>query len=490
MTLSKSDYMLFLRHPAWLWLKKHQPEKLPGISAGLQARFDTGNLFEALAEQLFSGALRLGFDSGEYRTLATRTMKAIKDGKPVILQGRFLHEQLTFIADVIINHGGGEIDLIEIKSSTDVKKDHEYDLAFQAYVAEKSGFTIRNIFVIHVNNEYVRNGEIDVRQITVTADVTNAVRTRKEETEINIEAMIKAVSSDTIPDISPSRVGLDALHDWINIYRTLTDVPPHSIYDLCWLNAELVGDLEREDIRTIVDIPKDITLNSHQTRQVQAVRENRVIINRDDIRVFLKSLRYPLYFLDYETFAGALPAFDGLRPYQNVPFQYSLHILDKPGGQLRAEGYLHKEKSNPVEPLSQSLMSHIGPKGTVLAWHASFETGKNEDMGDMMPEFRKFYSDVNGRVIDLEEPFAEGQYVHKDFLGHSSIKNVLPVLIPELSYKDLNIQEGMAAQRIWMETVLEGKHEKEREQIFKDLEKYCNLDTLAMVKIYEKLIAI
>lgn len=139
-------------------------------------------------------------------------------------------------------------------------------------------------------------------------------------------------------------------------------------------------------------------------------------------------------------------------------------------------------------PLSRSLMSHIGAKGTVLAWHASFETGKNEDMGDMIPEFRKFYSDINGRMIDLEEPFAEGHYVHKDFLGHSSIKNVLPVLIPELSYKDLEIQDGLAAQRIWIETVLDGAHEAEREKIFHDLDTYCALDTLAMVKIYERLI--
>jgi hypothetical protein len=202
---------------------------------------------------------------------------------------------------------------------------------------------------------------------------------------------------------------------------------------------------------------------------------------------FLSSFVFPLYFLDYETLSSVVPLFDGHTPYQQVPFQYSLHTVSAPGGVLEHFGYLHNEYSDPIRPLTESLASHIGNTGTILVWYENFEKSRNTEMGDSDHGCFSFYKDINDRIIDLMTPFSCGWYAHKDFLGSASIKKVLPVLVPELSYMDLDIHEGVTAQRIWMDTILDGKNGDDREKILNNLFEYCKLDTLAMVRIFQKL---
>jgi len=488
MILSKSDYLLFLKHPAWLWLKKHDKSKLTPVSENLQAVFDAGNDFETYAEQLFPGGVRIGFDGyDEYLTQPARTKKAIDDGATVLFQGRFEHEHITCICDVVVITGEHMVDLYEIKSSTEAKLIHEHDLAFQMVVLESCGYTVGSIKVLCVNSEFVRFGDIDPKQLVLTQDITNAVLEKREDTKKHIQKAFRTVESTTLPDISPSKCGFGSLKEWLEIYRTLTHVPLGSIYDLCRLNTELISDLESRSIKYISDIPDDIALKSQQALQVRVSKENRVIINIDEIRNFLSRLVFPLYFLDYETLSSTVPFFDGTKPYQQVPFQYSLHIVESPTAELTHVGYLHTERSNPVQSLTKSLQSSIGITGTVLVWFEGFEKSRNTEMGELIPEFKEFYEHLNGRVIDLMTPFSNGWYAHKEFLGSSSIKKVLPVIVPELSYSELDVHEGATAQRLWMETVLDGEHLGEKEKILKDLDVYCTLDTMAMVKIYEKL---
>lgn len=290
-----------------------------------------------------------------------------------------------------------------------------------------------------------------------------------------------------MPDPSPSLANPGALKEWLQIYRGLTEVEPESIYDLCGLNTNLLNNLNLLNIKKLAEIPDDFVLTGKQRLQILATKQNKILIEQGKIRTFLNSLIYPLYFLDYETLAGIVPHFDGLRPYQQLPFQYSLHILEAPGGQLNQVAYLHRDDRHPAEFVTKSLMSYIGTKGSILAWNAGFEKACNTLLGTILPEYQKFYEDVNARITDLMYPFSNSYYVHKNFRGSASIKNVLPVLSPDLSYKTLNINEGGSAQRLWMEAVLYGKRGGQKEQILSDLEKYCHLDTLAMVRIYEHL---
>lgn len=488
MMLSKSEYMLFLKHPAWLWLKKHDKTKLPPVDEATQAIFDTGHLFESYAEQLFPGGVTLGFQNyDEYKSLPERTGKALKDGAQTIFQGRFEHQQLTFICDVLQIVDGKTVDLIEIKSSAKAKIDHEFDLAFQMTVLEGLSYTVRKILVVHVNNSFVRDGEINPKDITAITDITEKVKAKRELTKKHIEQALQVANSGKCPDISPSYARLGSFSEWLAIYKSLVKVEPGSIYDLCYVGAEKSGKLSAAGVTKLIDIPDDFKLSDKQAMQVKVSRLDEPVIDRGKIKEFLGSLRFPLYFFDYETLSCLVPYFDGMKPYKQYPFQYSLHILDSPDAELRHMEYLHSENSDPCLELTAALKDHIGEAGSVITWNMGFEKGCNDLIGAMYPEHKEFYEKLNSRIIDLMLPFSKDYYVDKAFMGSASIKNVLPVLVPELSYKTLGIQEGATAQRLWMETVLDGKHDDEKEQILSDLREYCKLDTLAMVEIYKKL---
>ena len=445
--ISKSDYMLFLKHPAWLWVKKNAPSKLPPVDDNTQAMFDAGHAFEPYAESLFPEGVSLGFsDYDEYWTLPERTVGAIESGAHVLFQPRFNWGDFTCICDIVKFVDDGVADLYEIKASTSAKTEHEFDLAFQVAVLEGSGYKVRNVFVTHVNNQYVRNGEIEADKITTITDVTEKVRARSEATSKYMPMAVTVAKQPTMPDPDPNLAKLGSKKDWLKVYENIVPQEPK-----VW--------------------PQDTAPT----------------INSEAILQFLGGLQYPLYFLDYETLMSLIPYFDGLRPYQQVPFQYSMHLLQTPDASLQHKEYLHQANSNPSRPLTEQLLADIGDVGTVLVWYEGFEKSRNTELGEMIPEYRDAMERLNGRVIDLMTPFKEKWYDDPRFEGSASIKKVLPVLCPELSYKTLGIQEGASAQRLWMEAILDGTRDGEKQQILGDLVEYCKLDTLAMVEIYNKL---
>lgn len=445
--LSKSDYMLFLRHPAWMWVKKNDPSKIPPVDDATQALFDSGHRFEPFAESLFPEGLTLGFnDYDEYRSLPKRTQDAIDSGAQVLFQPRFEWQGFTCICDIVSFVGINEVDLIEIKASTSAKTEHEFDLAFQTAVLEGYGLKVRNISVIHVNNQYVRHGAIEADKITIFADVTEKVRARSETTAKYMPMGLAVAKQPTMPDPNPALAKLGSKKDWLKIYENIQPTVAKTY-------------------------PSDVM----------------PVINLEEIEGFLSNIQFPLYFLDYETLMSLVPYFDGHRPYQQVPFQYSLHVIRKPSGELEHLEYLHRENSNPARPLVEQLIADIGEAGTVLVWYEGFEKARNSELGEMLPEYKAAMEAINDRVIDLIVPFKQKWYDDPRFENSASIKKVLPVLCPELSYKNLGIQEGGSAQRLWMEAVLDGTREEEKDQILSDLVEYCKLDTLAMVEIYKKL---
>lgn len=436
--------MLFLRHPAWLWVKKHDPKKIPPVDENTQTMFDAGHQFEPYAESLFPEGVSLGFsDYDEYRSLPQRTQDAIDRGDQVLFQPRFEWNEFTCICDIVSFVGEKEVDLYEIKASTKAKPEHEYDLAFQTTVLEGTGLRVRNISVIHVNNEYVRHGDIKADQITALADITEQVRAKGEATKEHMGQALKVAQSSTMPDPNPDLAKLGSKKDWLQIYKNIVPL---------------------EDSQPDTDIEPDI--------------------DKDAINQFLSELEYPLYFLDYETMSGLIPYFDGHRPYQQVPFQYSLHILESPDAELTQKEYLHRDNSDPSRPLTEQLIQDIGDSGSVIVWFEGFEKARNSELGEMLPEYKEAMEAINERVVDLMIPFKLKWYDDPRFNGSASIKQVLPILCPHLSYKELEIQEGGSAQRLWMEAILDEKRADQKDQILNDLIEYCKLDTLAMVEIY------
>lgn len=494
MVISKSDYLLFLRHPAWLWLKKYDKSKLLEPDASLQARFDEGTLFEYYAEKLFPNAVKLGyktdgeFDGSKYRSLPQATKAEIAKGTKVIFQGRLEADNLTLIFDVLERVGDNSFDLYEIKSSTSAKPEHIPDLAFQTIVLEKSGLKIRNLYVLHVNNEYVRNGDIDPKQLAAEKkDVTQKVREIIDETLVNIDEAFTVLSKNKMPDISPRYLKSGSMGDWLEVFKGIKgDLPEYSIYNLCSLSARKAGELEDLGIEVMNDIPDDFELSVRQLEQVTAIKKGR-IVNKEGVQEFLSKLEYPLHFFDYETFSGVIPAFDGLSPYQQVPFQYSLHILDALGGEIRHKEYLHTENSDPTLSLVKQMSEDFEKTGTIIVWHESFEKGRNDELSVMHPGYKVFLNNINERIMDLKIPFSTGLFVDKDFFGSASLKDVAPVLVREPSYSDLEVSNGLTAQNLWMETILGEENIDTRDEIIEDLRKYCTLDTFIMIKILDVL---
>mgnify|MGYP003349493992 CR=1 FL=1 len=249
------------------------------------------------------------------------------------------------------------------------------------------------------------------------------------------------------------------------------------------------------NIFRIEDILEHIEFSEIQTNQINAHVTGRATIQADKIASELESLVYPLYFIDYETFPSAIPRFDGFSPYQQIPFQYSLHIVESPETMDKPihKEFLHTASDDPSQLFTQSLMRDIGKIGSIIVWNKKFESGINEQLARRVPSIKSFIKDVNSRMYDLMDIFSKQYYVHKDFQGSTSIKYVLPVLAPELSYKKLEIKEGGTASLRWNEMTLGVTTEgtpispAEKQKIAENLRTYCELDTRAMYEIWRKL---
>ncbi len=488
--------MLFLRHPAWLWLKKHQPQRLPEADANLQDIFASGHQFEAYAEQLFLGAVKLGFAGyDQYLSLPEKTQALIDQHTPCILQGRLEVDGLTCIFDVLERVDEQTFNLIEIKSSTKAKNVHLYDLAFQSLILERLGWQVGEISVLHANKDYLRQGAIDPEQLCSRSEVTQEVKALLPQTKDLVELAKTVLKQPEPPSFSPSLVNMAGvketnwLKEWLAIYlqELHPDLNKYNIYQLAGAKAEQLGKLEKQGIQLLADIPDELTLGTKQKLQIQTTRTAQPLINQLAVKDFLASLHYPLYFLDYETMTSVIPFFDGMRPYQDYPFQYSLHLLREPASKLEHFAYLHQDKSNPLPGLIAQLKQDLAEQGSILTWNMSYEKGCHQRLADFCPEKAEFFEQVNERIVDLMTVFKNLDFVDRDFMGSASLKNVLPVLVPELSYADLNVSDGMFARRLWTDTILLGKNKREKEAILQDLLDYCTLDTYGMVRILELL---
>ncbi|MEA2056240.1 MAG: DUF2779 domain-containing protein, partial [Patescibacteria group bacterium] len=279
------------------------------------------------------------------------------------------------------------------------------------------------------------------------------------------------------------------------------NLPGYPIYDLPRARRSKFNKLKAQGIASLEQIPSDFRLSKMQCKLVQSLQSKQAIIDHQAIAQELSQLEYPLYFLDYETFNPAVPMFDGYKPYQQISFQYSLHVLDKATTQLdgipRDEEFKHFEflftkQEEPSEEFAQSLLDKIKDQGSVIVWNKSFECGRNLELAELQPQFAQGLKGINDRVFDLMEIFSKGLYVDCRFHGSASIKKVLPVLVPGLSYKGMEIGEGATAMIKWFELVYgDGQgnllDDGEQGQIAKNLLKYCELDTWAMVRIWERL---
>jgi len=482
MIISKSDYIKYYQCAKCLWLYKNRKDYIPEDydegKAGLMAN---GAAVEEEAYKLFPDGIRV--ESRGFKEALNETDHLVKEKTPVIFQPSFWSEDLYSRADIIkYNPGDNTWEIYEVKSATSLKKEYLPDVAFQKIALEAAGLKVSKVFVIYVNKDYVRRGEIEPAEFLVREDVTALAESLKTKTGFAIEDMFKLIKEKEEPRVRIVQQCQDP-YPCLFLGYCWRDIPKHSIYNV-YFNAETINQLLDRGIVDLMDVPAGVIVKEKYARYHRALKEDRIRVNKNAIRQELDHYRYPLYFLDYETYSPAVPMFDNYRPYQRIIFQYSLHVQEKPGGGLKHYAYLDDKAGDPSLRLAAKLKGEIGEGGSVIAWFKIFEEGCNREMGERYPEYAEFFQSVNGRLLDLMDFFAKGYYVDKNFYGSASLKKVLPVIAPHLSYEELNIREGLAASESWPKITGGFLKTGEREELKSDMLAYCKLDTLAMVEIF------
>ncbi len=464
MQLTKTDFIQYLNCSKSLWVLKREPDTYPHgeFSVFLQKLTREGYEVERYVRQYFDIIAERAVDF--QRVFETDT-------------GLFAR------ADAFETTEDGETILYEVKSSTSVKTDaghnHIKDACFQKICAERSGQKIDRVFLVHLNGEYVRDGAVDPERLLKFADVTEYVGAIQEDTEAEIDQALTLLSEIDIDRDSCSCLHNSRAHhcDTFSIFNP--DISQPSIYSLPRLSAKKRYDFVVNRLFDLNAVPDDYPLLEIQQMVVIAAKAGEPQINLAAIQHFLSHMVFPLFFFDYETFSSAVPFLNRTSPHKHFPVQYSLHILDA-DGQLTHREFLEREPRLPGRLIEQ-MEEDIGPVGSIVSWHASFEKARNRDMAMLFPEKAEFLAGLNDRMVDLKDVF-KADYVDARFDGSTSIKKVLPAIRPELSYKGLDVQDGASAMEAWQRMI--SAEEAEANEIAQALLSYCKLDTLAMVEIY------
>lgn len=467
MHLTKSLFLHYLDSPLHLWLAgrtEHQPRPLSLHDQHLQRQ---GYQVEVLAKEFVRARVAAQYPAG-----TTLSFEATLTDGPY--QSRI---------DALVHDVSNDCyDLYEIKSSTSVQRHHKDDVTFQ-YLVGRASLPLRTVYLVHVNGDYQRAGAIDHNELFVVADMTEQIATRVTEVEQQRAAAWRILQ---LPQ-APSEEHCFNPNTCLYPEHCFPALPAGSIYELSRASKQQYQDLLARDITLLRDIPATFPVNPKQRRQIQSAQQGQPLIDRAAIARELAQLRFPLYFLDYETYGEALPMYDGYKPYQQAVTQFSLHVARQPDSeQLKHYEYLATAPGDPARALATALCHVIGDTGAVIVWNKSFECGRNDELAVLCPDLASQLRSINERAYDLMEIFSKGLYVDHRFQGSASIKKVLPVLCPQLSYQDLAIGEGTKAMLAWHEMVHGDLDAVERAQLKQDLLDYCKLDTWAMVEIWRR----
>jgi hypothetical protein len=479
--LSKSKFLNGIQCPRLLWASIHKKEMLPEFSIATLNTFKVGNEVGELAKKLYLGGIDIPTE--DFSQNIQLSKEALTKNKP-LFEPAIMFKQLYSRADVLVP-AGDEWDIVEVKSATKVKDVNIWDVAFQKYVYEEAGLKIRDCFLMHINNKYMRNGELNPEELFVKQNITEEVEEKLKQVPDKISEMFDILNYPELPE---------------NIIGTHCDKPYGCpLKDDCWsfLPEGHVFQLTRggkksfelfdNKIYAIKDIPEDFKLTDKQGIQWDCEVNDKVHVHKESIKHFLSELKYPLYYLDFETFNGAIPLFDGVKPYQQIPFQFSLHIVKEEGAAPEHIEFLYDGSGDPREEFIKKLKESLGEAGNIVAYNMAFEKGVISKIAELLPEYKDWAENVNGRMVDLWVPFRNFSYYNPKQKGSASIKHVLPSLVGGDGYKGMNIADGMAASIEYFNSHYGEIEESKKAKVREDLLKYCGLDTKAMIWIVDKL---
>lgn len=479
--LNKSTYMLGVQCEKALYLSKTRRDLVPPTDPLQAAVFEAGTEVGILAQQLFPGGVDLRpATASDFGPSLEATRAAIARGERVIYEAAFVHEDVMVALDILVQTDEGW-SAYEVKSSGSVKDSHVQDAALQAHVIEGNGVAFANISVIHLNTGYVREGPVDAQGLFTISSIINEVATERARVPERIANLKAVLSSERVPDVKIGQHCNDPVPCNFRAHCWADEPEERSVLTLTRPRGRDWA-LHGRGVRLLEAVPDDEPLSVAQRRQVDGWKTGQVSIELGELQRWVTALNYPVHHFDFETFAAAVPSYDSTRPYQPIPFQYSVHTQDSVGAEPTHRFFLGAGSGDPREALTQQMLLDLGEEGDLLAYHASFERGRIQELARDLPHHAAALNRLVPRIKDLEVPFLEGWYYAPAMNGRTSIKHVLPALVPELSYKSLSIQAGDKASFLYGQ-LARGQYSGNVAELRAALLAYCELDTLAMVRI-------
>ena len=416
------------------------------------------------------------------------TKKYLKEKSNIICEASFNYDGNFCSVDVLKNDKDG-VEIYEVKSSTEISDIYIHDISYQTWVLKKCGLKVKKSFIVYVNNHYVKNGELNINKFFNIEDVTNLIDLNKVEN--NIKDLKEVLNSKDEPNIDLS-ISCHKPYDCPFFKYCIKKLPSPNVFDLGWnVRFDKKIEMYKRGNITYKDIINKEVVNDKAIEQIKfELENNKAKINKNNIKKLLNTFKYPLYFLDFESYQSSIPTIDGTRPYQQICFQYSLHYYLEENGELFHKEYLCDDyEGNPMYGLCRQLCEDIPMNSCVLVYNQTFEKARLREMAELFPEFREHLLNIRDNIIDLMIPFSNQDYYVKDMVGSYSIKKVLPALFPNdpsLDYHNLEqVHKGDEASNSYL--LLPTLSYEEQKTLRKNMLKYCELDTYAMVKIFEKL---
>ena len=477
--LTKSRYLDGLHCPKYLWMEFNTPADIPEKDAVTLYLLEQGNRVCRIAQKAYPDGLNASKNpDGSFKYIEEVIGKGC-----VLFEANISKDSLFARADILVPAGNNSWDLIEVKSSTSIKDYHINDITFQKHCCDIAGLKVNRCFIQCVNKEYVKKSEIDPGAFFCKEDVTAKVNEVLKAEIANIDNALKIVIDDKCPQTPVGRkCKSNTYGDECPLRETcLTALPENNVFDL-YRGGQKSEDLFNSGILAIKDIPETTKLTANQKVQWKCACSNSSYIDSRAIKGFMDGLKYPLYFFDFETINPCIPLFDNTSPYEYLPFQYSLHVVNDVNAKVRHYSFIADGTKDPREKLLLSLKSKMGPEGSIIVYHKSFEEGRLKELADKFPKEANWINGLISRLVDLEDPFKSFHYYHSKQRGSASLKKVLPVLTSK-NYNGLNIDRGDQASIIYLDIIEKRITNEKKMQALEDLEKYCSLDTEGMIEI-------
>ncbi len=492
--LSKSKYCKYLQCPKLLWLDKYKPSAMtPDPSR--DSRFEAGNIIGDMAMQLFGDFVEVtaykADGSLDLKKMIEDTTTLIQSGEENICEASFSFNGCYCAVDILRKTNDGYA-IYEVKSSTHEKDIYINDVAYQQYVLENCGIKVTGAYLVLINNQYIRSGDIDIQQLFKVVDISNKVAAQMSIVETNTTAANKVLADpNTEPPCDLSHGCQDPYSCAFWDYCT-AQLPKPSVFDLYTLTFAKKLDFYESGSITYAQLKDNKDVMKNKIRSLQVTHQLSSLgthIDKDGIRSFLSKLSYPLYFLDFETMMPAIPMFDNSKPYQQIPFQYSLHYIINEGGNVMHKEFLGDSCNDPRRALAEQLCRDIPKDVCVLAYNKNFECSRIKEMAESFPDLADHLNNIKDNIKDLIDPFRAGHYYNRQMGGSLSIKSVLPAVFPNdpsLNYHNLvGVHNGSEAMTIYPK--IKDMPPEEQAAVRTALLKYCELDTFAMVKLWQAL---